>query len=208
MKAPKGNGYQPEDGSYKAICITVCDLGLQEQEWDNVKSMKRQVLLRFELVENIIPSGEYEGKRACVAGWYTFSMFSGANLRRDLETWRGAPFSDEAANNFDIDTVAGKMCQVGVVKNKRGRAKVGLITPYQGDKVDPENEVIVFDTEEPHNFKSLPEWLQKMINLPTAEQQEMADEYSDYAKDYEQEQKDTANNPGPGDDFDDDIPFN
>tara|TARA_Y100000310_G_scaffold156549_1_gene155978 strand:+ start:181 stop:822 length:642 start_codon:yes stop_codon:yes gene_type:complete len=206
-----GGGWNPEDGSYGAVCIMVIDCGMWEREYMGQTKTKRELYIRFELPEAIIPEGEYEGKPAGIGQRYTFSMFKKANLRRDLETWRGRPFTDEQADDFDVATIAGQSATLQVYTNDKGYCNLNLITPYSGSLTASE-DILVFDTEDysQEQFDSLPEWIRKKINLPD---DSVADEYSSYDDEqesnrYEREQQDTHQTTRPEmDDFDDDIPF-
>lgn len=198
MRAPAnhGGGFEIPDGTYTAICIMVIDCGVWEREYMGQAKTKREIYLRWELPEVIIPDGEYAGKPAGIGSRYTFSMFKKANFCRDLSTWRGRPFTDKEAAEFDPATLAGQTCTLQVYTSDAGYANINLITPYKGS-LKPSEPIFVFDTEEytQAQFDKLPEWIQKKINLPDPADQETAAEYSD-----------VISQPGASD-FDDDIPF-
>lgn len=189
----------------------VIDCGMVETNWDGSSSAyKRQVYVRFELPEVIIPSGEYEGKTAGIGQRYTFSMHKKSNLRRDLQTWRGKPFSDAEAEAFDLVSIAGRSATLQIFTNDKGYNSIQIITPYSGDLKATE-PVLVFDTEDYTDvqYKALPDWVQKKINLPSSENEALRDEYADVtAQQYEKEQRDTANGTDSAtDDFSDSLPF-
>jgi len=211
MRAPKGSGsgFEIPDGSYGAVCIMVIDCGMQESNWDGNTTFKRQIYVRFELPEVTIPDGEYAGKSAGIGQRYTFSMHKKSNLRRDLQTWRGRPFTDAEAEGFDILSIVGRSCTLQVFMNEKGYNNINLITPYSGSLAASE-PILTFDTEDfvQAQFDALPDWIQKKINLPSAEDRQMASEYDDVqSRQYAREQNDTAKTTGQMDDFDDDIPF-
>lgn len=210
MKAPKqegGGGFEIPDGSYQAVCIMVIDCGMHDREWKEVHKMVRQIYLRWELPAVIIPDGEYAGERACIGSRYNFSMFKKANFRIDLQSWRGKPFTDDQANEFVVDSLAGASCTLQVF-NKNGYSNVNSITPPHG-KSDPVATPIVFDTERPHNYEDLPDWVKKKIHLISDDSHEMADEYSDVqSRQYAEEQDADAQTMDQADAaFDSDTPF-
>jgi hypothetical protein len=181
MRAPKsnsGSNFEIPEGSHTGVCVMVIDCGVWDREFQGNHKSVRELYLRWELPDVTIDSGEYAGKRACIGRRYTFSMFKKANLRRDLETWRGKPFTDLEADTFEIDNVAGAACTLQVFRNEAGYDNIQFIMPYRGPKIDSENQVLVFDCENPTGFHSLPEWVQKKINLPD---DEAAREYADVA---------------------------
>ena len=218
MKAPMGNAgpsFHVPEGSHAAICTMVIDTGMHLSKGDWGEKNQRKVYMRFEIPGQIIPDGDYEGQPATIGVRKTFSMYKAAKLRGMLEMWRGKPFSDEDADAFDLEKVLGRSGTIQVYLNKNGYDTFDVITPYSGDALQSYAEPIWFDTEDPHNFDELPEWVQRKINLPSAADAAMQDEYADVqARQYEQEQKDTARTSGgtgfgspSEDDFDDDIPF-
>jgi hypothetical protein len=51
---------------------------------------------------------------------YTCSLDEKATLRKDLESWRGRPFTEDELNGFDLDVLIGVSCQLNVVQVQRG----------------------------------------------------------------------------------------
>jgi hypothetical protein len=41
---------------------------------------------------------------------YTLSWSEKANLRLDLQSWRGKPFTQEEMRRFDLETILGAWC--------------------------------------------------------------------------------------------------
>lgn len=199
MKAPKtaSNNFEIPEGTHTAICIMVIDCGVWEREFKGEAKAKRELYLRWELPDAVIEEGEYAGNRACIGSRYTFSMFKKSNLRRDLETWRGKPFTDAEADNFDIDNVLGTPCTLQIYRNEQGYDNIQFITPYRGDKIEPQHELIVFDCEDPSGYDDLPDWVKNKINLP---------DY-DAAREYEEMARSEQLESPQHDDFDDSIPF-
>lgn len=110
-----GNFELPEAGAHRARLIRITDIGLHESEYQGQKSTRSQVVFEFELSDEV---GSH-GKPLTVSKWYTKSMFSKANLRRDLEAWRGKAFSDAEAADFDPAALLGRVCLLTIQVNER-----------------------------------------------------------------------------------------
>jgi hypothetical protein len=101
------------------------------------------------------------------------SLSEKANLRRDLESWRGRKFTAAELAGFDLKAIMGTACQLQVTHdtNKEGRTYAGVAAimalprGYKGPK--PENPLAFFSFEEagaaPTMPADLPEWVQKII---------------------------------------------
>ncbi len=76
-------------GTHNAVCFGVFDLGYQKTIWSNKESIKRQVIVSWEINETITTEGEYKGKRFVISQKYTLSLSEKANLRKHLESWFG-----------------------------------------------------------------------------------------------------------------------
>lgn len=154
-------------GSHIAVCDLVAYLGMQEGMFGS----KEQVYVRYEVPAERV---EYEkdGQRLegpiVIGKTYTLSMHQKANLRKDLESWRGKAFTDTEAENFDIASLLGKACLLSVVESfKEGKtysniAGVGGL-PKGTKAPKAENPLICYDGTEAAVLKKLPEWIQKKI---------------------------------------------
>ena len=168
MKAPSTNSssFEIPEGTYPAICIHIIDCGVWEREYQGNTKQKPEIYLRWMLPTVIIPDGDYQGECAEIGKRYSFSMYKKSNLRRDLETWRGKPFTDIEAAGFDIDNVLQIPCMLSVFTNDKGYTNIHMITPYQGEKIEvPDSKILLFDTGNPEGFDSLPKWIQRKINV-------------------------------------------
>ena len=181
MKAPKGSseGFSIPEGLHPAVCSMVIDCGVWERTGKFGTKQIHELYLRWILPNCIIPDGEYAGQPAAVGNRYNFSMFKKANLRKDLETWRGKPFSDSEADSFDIEKVLGGTCNLQLYTSDAGYTNIQLITPYRGPRLPAPEAPVVFDTSTPGIFDQLPEWVQKKINLPSEEALADQSEYAD-----------------------------
>jgi len=203
-----GNGFTIPNGLHEAVATMVIDCGYHTRTGKFGTKTNRELYLRFELPECLIPDGEYAGQRATVGSRYNCSMYSKANLRKDLESWRGSQFTDLEADAFDPTSVIGKPAQVQIMINDAGYANINAILPSKQKHVP--SETVVFDTDVPKNYNDLPEFVQRKINLPEAVQYQQ--EQNATQANIEQEtpsamQQDMADSMANADFDDSEIPF-
>lgn len=146
-----GNYQSVPAGTYQAVCSGVYDIGKQKNEYKGEIKYIHQIIVRFEL-NKTIANGEYSGKRYTINKFYTASLHEKAALRKDLESWRGRPFTAEELKGFDVDNVIGANCLLGVVHTEKGKAKIASISPIMDgmNKINPELDI-----------KEIPEWVKK-----------------------------------------------
>lgn len=165
-----GAGMAPiEAGSYPARCVGVIDLGIQHNDFNDKDQEK--VRLVFELpTERTQVDGE--DKPRWLSKPYTASLHEKATLRRDLDAWRGKPFTPEELAGFDLANVLNAPCLLTVInvegKNGGSYAKIsGVSRPMKGMEVPPlENAPIKFDMDAEDAdevLKSLPNWMQEEV---------------------------------------------
>jgi hypothetical protein len=81
---------------------------------------------------------------------YTLSSHKKAALRGDLEDWRGRPFTQKEADDFDTDTLIGVNCFAQIVHERKTRGTFAEITSimklpkqFKPMKVDPRYERVI-----------------------------------------------------------------
>lgn len=101
-------------GLHHAVCVDVINMGLQDTKFGKKKQLKIVWQLKAK---------DKKGKRFQVRRTYTQSLAEKSNLRHDLETWRGRPFSKEELMEFDIEKLLGANCQMQVIHrvSEKGR---------------------------------------------------------------------------------------
>lgn len=106
----------PESGTTQAVCCGVWDLGLQKTSYMGKEKVQHKIIIAWEIVEKInAPESEYNGKPYMLNKKYTLSLGDKANLRKDLESWRGRQFTaDELKAGFDIEKLYGVNCLIGI----------------------------------------------------------------------------------------------
>lgn len=176
----------PPNGTFVARCYSVIDLGTQPSQFGD----RRKVRINWELPEEKVVFKEENGEQPFVISKeYTLSLFEKANLRHDLESWRGKEFTEEEKRGFDIFTLLGVPCLLTIVHktvgdktyaNVQGVGKLakGMSCPSQ---INPS---VQFEIDEGRSqaFNALPDWLKKKI--------ESAEEWNNEQHPAEEEQND------------------
>jgi len=162
-----GDFEQCPAGSFAARCYQIIDLGHQTFEWKGEAKVAPKVRITWELNEMM-----QDGRPFSISREYTASIGDKANLRKDLEAWRGRPFTATELQNFSLENVLGAPCLLGVVHkpSKDGSkvyANVGSIMALPKGMPSPElvNPAVKFDIGEfdQNIFNSLSSYVQKKI---------------------------------------------
>lgn len=172
-------------GNHVAICNAVVDLGLQPGS-RQYPDPKPQVYLRFELPQEQIEytrDGEKITGPMSIGRTFTASMSAKANLRRFAESWRGRPFTDEQAEDFDFQRLLGQRCLLNVTHTDReGKTYANIATatplPKGMASTEPQHNTSLYytlDTPDSRAYSALPEWLRKKI-AARIQPAELADE--------------------------------
>ncbi len=178
----------PED-LHLAICYGIWDIGTQFSEKYG-KSIHK-VIIVWE-----IPGcrGEFDGKNLprAISKRYTLSLHKKADLRKDLESWKGKKFTDEELKGFDIKKLLGVPCQIQVLHAKvddKIYANIAAITKAPtGTNIKPENPLKFFSFEEGNTVPDgTPEWIMALIKQSEESQHERGySEEQDHSGDLEE----------------------
>lgn len=110
-------------GTHLARLYRIIDLGTQMREFEGKVTMNRKAKFFWEL-HGEDASGKplltSEGKPLIQSKEYTVSLNEKANLRRDLEAWRGRAFTEDELKGFDIKGVLGQFCMVNISHREKG----------------------------------------------------------------------------------------
>lgn len=170
-------------GVHRAVCYLVADLGTQVTPFkDDAGNPKKQhqLVLGWECPDFRI---DYKGKDCprAMSRVYTASMWK-SNLRKDLEGWRGAVFSDDEANQFDLNCLLGQACMLQIMHKtaKTGKvyANVAAVMPLIKGTEKPEvfNEPQYFSlTEDKPIPDNIPAWIADKIEKSAEYQMGLAD---------------------------------
>lgn len=158
-----------EPGTYAAVCYGLVDLG--EQFSKTYNKWSRKVLLMWEIPSETIDLGEDEPSSRTITKQYTASLNERSILRRDLEAWRGRPFTDAELRSFDLRSIVGAPCMLNIIhreyQNRTFADISGIMKMMKGMTVDtPRLESIVFDLDNPDDLPKLellPDWIENRV---------------------------------------------
>lgn len=152
-------------GVHKARCVKVIDLGTQRQEYNGEISWKRQILVIWELPEEL-----NNDQPMTISKFYTLSLHEKSNLGKDLTSWRGRPFTETEKQGFDVTKLIGVTCQVNVMHKDNGKEDISSIMPLgKDDKIAEQfNPSVSFDIGDyqkgqKETFNQLSEGIRRMI---------------------------------------------
>jgi hypothetical protein len=147
-------------GVFPAVCCSLWNLGVQPGFQGK---MTHKIVLGWEITERK-KEGEWAGKRFMVTKTYTASLNEKANLRHDLESWRGRPFTTEELAGFDVEKVIGAPAMVNLVAqvSKAGKNWTGIaaIMPLSKgmERMNPET---------PRDY--MPKWIAAIMGVEAAQ---------------------------------------
>lgn len=159
-------------GTHLAVCDQVIDLGKQKivsQMYG--ESIKHQVYIRWQIPEERVEweqDGEKKEGPAVVGKTYTLSLGEKANLRKDLQAWRGKPFTPDELRGFDIAKLIGVAATITVTHTEKdGRtyaniASVGGI-PKGMPKPALEGDPVLYDSDNMGSISKLSKRMQERI---------------------------------------------
>jgi hypothetical protein len=177
ITAKKGEAFDKElieAGNYVARCYRMVEIGTVEEEFLGVKKNMHKVRIGWELPTELKVFNPEKGEQPCVIDKeYTLSLADKANLRKDLQSWRGKAFTEEEAEAFDITKLLGVPCMLNIihVQGKKDPTKtyqaIGSVSPMPKGLVCPPqfNETFVFDFEnfDELKYNGLPDFIKEQI---------------------------------------------
>ena len=158
----------PED-LHLAVCYGIWDIGTQFSERYG-KSVHKVVIVweipgcRGEFEKD----GKIQNLPRAISKRYRISLHKKADLRKDLESWRGQKFTDEELKGFDLKRLLGVPCQIQVLHNKVDEKVYtnisAIIKAPKGTKLIAENPLKFFSFEDEGAIpKGTPEWIMDLI---------------------------------------------
>ena len=196
-------------GMHLGRCYRIIDLGTQKSEYMGQVKYLHKVMLGWEL-HGTNDAGEplkmKDGRPVGIFKNYTLSWSEKANLRLDLQSWRGKQFSQEEMRRFDLKTVLGVWCMLNIIDRVGNDGKtytnVNGLTPVpsvikQAGLPTPVNKNELFNIGDPDMamFETFSDNLKKKISSSPEWQKRNAPQNS------------APESASPYDDMDDDIPF-
>ena len=156
------------EGVHIGICIGVIDLGTQYSQVFDRET--RKVLIMWEIPDETVVIDEKVLPMA-ISKTYTLSLHEKAQLRKDIELWRGKALTQEQLEKgIDLKELFGKACQLQVIhaqgNNDKTYANISSIMALpKGTKIPkPVNEFKYFSFEDEMDISdNIPNWIQEII---------------------------------------------
>lgn len=103
-------------GNHLARCFSMIEIGTVTEEIKGKTTKLYKVRVTWELPNEQKVFDEAKGPQPfSISKEYTLSMNEKANLRKDLESWRGRGFTEDEAKAFDITKLLGVACMLNVI---------------------------------------------------------------------------------------------
>jgi hypothetical protein len=153
-------------GTYISRCIRVIDLGTQMTIWQGKEKESEKVLIEWELPMECNSDGE----PFRISKRYTLSLHRQAALLKDLEAWRGKPFTEEELQGFHLQNILGANCMINITETEKEGKKYANVNsvmslPKGMTKVESPSALVIFDLNnyDQSVYESLSPKLQEII---------------------------------------------
>ena len=173
----RGSSFIPvPSGMHLARCYRIVDLGTQESSYKGEVRRVHRAMFQFEVHSEDAqgnPLVTSNGDPMTVTKTFTVSLGDKATMRKDLETWRGKPFTPEERNHFELRNVLGQWAMITVSENEsNGKVYTNIaninpvpLTIKKNGLPEGKNELKIFDIDEADMelFESFSEGLKEKI---------------------------------------------
>jgi hypothetical protein len=130
-----GGSFKPVPaGLHLARCYRIIDLGTQKSEYEGKVNFLRKIKVVWEVHgtdDDGTPIVTDKGEPFIITKDYTLSWGEKANLRKDLQAWRGKPFSEDEQRRFELKNVLDRWCMINV-QHKPRRTGDGVYANVMG----------------------------------------------------------------------------
>lgn len=199
-----GNFERCPSGMHLARCYRIVDLGTQKSEYMGQVKYLHKLMIGWEIHgtdDKGNPLKMMDGRPFAIFKNYTLSWSEKANLRLDLQSWRGKPFTQEEMRRFDLKNVLGAWCMINVIEragqdgkmytNVNGVTPVPAIIKQNGlpaavNKNElfnlSEPDMAMFNSFSDHLKKKIeasPEWQKRTQSEPASQEPEYLGEPAD-----------------------------
>lgn len=123
-KASGGSNYIPAPaGTHAAVCVDVEDLGVLEVNFGGKTKRQHKINIIWQIDEVREDNKPYDVRKR-----YTLSLHEKSGLRKDLESWRGRPFTSAELEGFDVETILSAPCMLNVIHNVKDGSTYANVT--------------------------------------------------------------------------------
>jgi len=160
-------------GSHIGRAVHCISLGTQPASPNFLPSFK--VLMAWEIPDEVIVNTQTkEQKPMLISKEYSLSLGKKANLRRDLEGWRGREFTADELKGFQVEKVLDKPCMLNVIHKTSASGNVyavitGISALPKGVQCGPRvHELLHYEIEQGKScpqWEKIPEFIRKKIEL-------------------------------------------
>ncbi len=161
-----GTFEMPPAGAVAARCCRLIDLGSQESSFEGKTSLKRKILVSWELAELRTDGSPFQVSRR-----FGLSLHENATLRGFLEAWRGRAFSPEELAGFDLRKLLNAPAMLNIAhtaRNGKDYANILSVSPLPKGMSAPDLAAppVCFDIDDdsaPDVLETLSDGLQATI---------------------------------------------
>lgn len=192
-KVKEQNREKVPSGTHIARCYEMIHIGTVTWEYLGEVKETDKVRITFELPGEMRKFNEEEMQPMVISKEYTLSMHEKANLRKDLESWRGKSFTEAEARDFDILKLIGVPCSLGVIhrENKNGNvyANISSISglPKGVDAPSQINPNSILDYNEnwsSEKFETLPDFIKDQMKMTPEYEEVMQDQRTEVSAEH------------------------
>lgn len=113
-KDKPSNFIPPPPGTWPAVCVDVVDLGMLEVSFGGKVKKQHKIRIVWQIAELRGDNKPHQASKR-----YTCSLHEKAALRKDLESWRGRPFTHEELEGFDLEKLLGVAALLNIIEEKK-----------------------------------------------------------------------------------------
>lgn len=122
--AKAGASFKPAPaGAHAAVCCDVVDLGEMKVSYAGKDKVQHKINIVWQIDEL-----RDDGNPFTVKKRYTLSLHEKAALRKDLESWRGKPFTEPELQGFDIEALLSAPALVNVIHQSKDGTTYANVT--------------------------------------------------------------------------------
>jgi hypothetical protein len=170
----KGGDFKPkpliEAGTHLATCFYMVHIGTIEVTYKGETKNANKVRIGFELPSLMQTFDAAKGEQPmAIYKEFNLSMNEKSTLRKFLESWRGAAFSEKESKSFDITRLLGKSCLLSIINEQltndptKSYNKISSIMPVMKNMEIPKliNSIVHVDYDNLTDeiFDGLPQFL-------------------------------------------------